>query len=167
MNKSRLMIVMNDSAWTLAALHLACAMARRGETEVLLLKMIAVRHPSFLGTEAGFLDFATEDAQLLEEMLATAENFGLSLDVWLFQYASYWSGVVEAAAQLSVTAVIARIPASPIPYWQMFCHRWLRRRLAQQQQLFFALEELEPSLVLMPSITLQNDMTRLWEQHQS
>jgi hypothetical protein len=45
-----------------------------------------------------------------------AEDYGVSLDVRLFQYASYWSGVVDAAAQLGVTAVIACIPPSPIPY---------------------------------------------------
>jgi hypothetical protein len=62
MKESRLMIIMGERAWTLAALHLACAMSRRGQTEVLLLKMIPVRHPALLGTEAGLLDFAAEDA---------------------------------------------------------------------------------------------------------
>lgn len=167
MNESRLMIVMGDKAWTFAALHLACAMSRRSQTEVLLLKLIPVRHPSLLGTEAGFLDFAPEDAQVLEEMVATAEDYGVSLDVRLFQYASYWSGVVDAAAQLGAPAVIAHIPPSPIPYWQAFRRWWLRRRLARQQQLFFPLDDLRHSLVWTPSITLQDDMAHLLEQRQS
>lgn len=167
MCKTRLMIVMGDKGWTLAALHLVCAMSRRDVAEVLLLKMIPVRHPLLLGTEAGFLDFAAEDAQALEEMSATAEDYGVSVKVQLFQYASYWSGIVDAAVQLDVTAVIARIPPSPIPYWQAFRRWWLNRRLARQQQLFFALEDLKPSLVWTPSITLQNDMARILAQHQS
>ena len=167
MNKSQLMIVVSGKGWTVAAVHLACVMLRRSESKVLLLKMIPVRHPSLLGTEAGFLDFASEDAQALEEMVAAAEDYGVSLDVQLFQYASYWSGVVDAAAQLGATAVIAHIPPSPIPYWQAFRRRWLRRRLARQQQLFFPLDELKPSLVWTPSITLQNDMAHFLARHQS
>jgi hypothetical protein len=165
MNESRLMIVLDDSAWTLAALHLACAMARRGEAAVLLLKMVPVRHPLLLGTEFGLLNFSDDEARVLRDMWATAEDYAVSLDVHLFQYVSYWPGMVDAAAQLGVTAVIARIPSSPIPYWQAFHHWWLRRQLARQQQLFYALDDLEPSLVWTPSVTLQNDMVRMLEEN--
>lgn len=167
MNKSRLMIVMGNAAWTQAALHLVCAMSQHDTSLVLLLKMIPVQHPQLLGTDAGLLDFSNDDAQGLREMSATAEDYGVGLQVQLFQYASYWSGIVDAAAQLDATAVIARIPASPIPYWQTFRRWWLHRRLARQQQLFFALEDLKPSLVWTPSITLQNDMARILAQRQS
>ncbi len=167
MKKSRLMIIVGDRAWTLAALHLACAMSRRGETEVLLLKMIPVRHPALLGTEAGFLNFGAEEVLALEEMVATAEDYSVAVNVHLFQYANYWPGIVDAAAQLGATAVIARIPPSTFPYWQAFHRWWLRHRLTRQQQLFFALEDLKPSLVWTPSITLQNDIVHRLEQHQS
>lgn len=167
MKKFRLLIIMGDKAWTFAALHLACAMSRRGDTEVLLLKMIPVRHPALLGTEAGLLDFAAKDTLILDEMVATAEDYGVSVNVQLFQYANYWPGIVDAAAQLGVTAVIAHIPPSSFPYWQEFRQRWLRLRLGRQQQLFFPLDDLKPSLVWTPSITLQNDMAHLLEQHLS
>ncbi len=167
MKKPRLMIIVGDRAWTLAALHLACAMSRRGETEVLLLKMIPVRHPALLGTEAGFLDFGAEDAAALEEMVATAEDYGVSVNVHLFQYTNYWPGIVDAAAQVQATAVIARIPPPTFSYWQKYRRWWLRRRLARQQQLFFALEDLQPSLIWTPSITLQNDISRILEQHRA
>ena len=52
MSQSRLLLVMSDSAWTSAALHLACAMARRRQTDIVLLKMVPVRHPVLLGTAA-------------------------------------------------------------------------------------------------------------------
>jgi hypothetical protein len=167
MDKSRVMIIMGDRAWTLAVLHLACAISRRGAASVLLLKMVRVRHPFLLGTEAGLLNLSDDDVQVLLDMLATAEDYGVSLHVHLFQHVNYWSGVADAAAQLGATAVIARIPASPIPYWQSFSRRWLRRRLAGQQQLFFPLDDLKPSLVWTPSLTLQNNMARLLEQRQS
>lgn len=161
MNGSRLMIVMGGRDWTLAALHLACALSRGSGAEVLLLKMIPVRHPLLLGTEAGFLDFTAEDVQALADMAATAEDYGVPLDVQLFQYVSYWPGVVDAAAQLDVSAVIVRVPPSFIPYWQDFRRRWLGRRLDTQQQLFFALDDLTPSLTWTSSITLQDDTVHM------
>jgi hypothetical protein len=167
MNEPRLMVVMGEMGWTLAAMHLACAISRCGEASVMLLKMVPVRHPLLLGTEAGFLEFTAEDGQALAEMAATAEDYGVPLDVQLFQYVDYWPGVVDAAGQLGATAVIVHSPSSPIPYWQEFRRRWLRRRLASQGQSLFALDSLTPSLAWRPSITLQNDMARMLEQHQS
>jgi hypothetical protein len=161
MSESRLLIVMGDRAWTLAALHLACAMSRRSQTEIVLLKMVPVRHPLLLGTEASFLDFAAEDAAALADMAATAEDYGVSLDIQLCPYANYWHAVVGAAEQLEGTAVLTHIPHSAIPYWDNF-RRWLlRRQLARQQQLLFTLDDLAPSLTWTPSITLQDDMVRL------
>jgi hypothetical protein len=156
----RLMIVMGERAWTLAALHLACAMARRGEASVVLLHMVPVMHPLMLGTAAGLFNFSDDADEALLEMAETAEDYGVSLDVWLFQYAGYWSGLVNAAAQVEATAVIAQIRPSPVPYWQVFRRKWLGRRLSRQGQLFFTLDDLKPSLVLTPSLNLQNRMAR-------
>jgi hypothetical protein len=167
MNESRLMIVMGNKEWTRAALHLACAVARSGEANVLLLKMVPVRHPLMLGTETGYLDFTPEDMGALEDMSATAEDYGVSLDVHVFQYANYWSGLVDAAAQLEATAVITQIPPSPIPYWHDFRCWLLRHRLARQGQLLLPMDDMTPSLVWTPSLTLQNDMTHLLNQRQS
>lgn len=154
------MIIMGNRNWTLAALHLACAMSRRDMADVLLLKMVPVRHPLLLGTEAGSLNFTSEDASALADMAATAEDYGVSLDIRLCQYATYWRAVVDAAEQLHVTAVIVHIPHTPIPYWRDFRRWWLRRQLARQQQLLLTLDDLAPSLTWTPSVTLQDDMVR-------
>ena len=93
MNKSRLLIVMGDVLWTQAALHLVCAMAQRNTSSIALLKMTPVQHPQLLGTDAGLLNFSDDDTQALLEMVATAEDYGTSLDVHVFQYANYWTGL--------------------------------------------------------------------------
>ncbi|MBK8987697.1 MAG: hypothetical protein IPM39_16730 [Chloroflexi bacterium] len=154
MIESRLMIVMGERAWTLAALHLACVMARRDQTAVALLRMVAVGHPALLGTDPGLRNFTSKDAHELDDMAATAEDYGVFLDVQLFQYANYWSGVLDAAEQLAATAVIVHVPPSPIPYWQQARRGWLRRRLARQQQLLITLDDMTPSLTWTPSATL-------------
>jgi hypothetical protein len=161
MRESRLLIVMGARAWTLAALHLACAMSRRNQTEVVLLKMLPVRHPLLLGTDAGSLNFTPEDAEALKDMAATAEDYGVSLNVQLCPYANYWHAVVDAAAQLGTTAVIIHLPPSRVAFWGNF-RRWLlRRQLTRQQQILFTLDDLAPSLTWTPSITLQDDMFRM------
>lgn len=165
MNTSRLMIVMGETKWTLAALHLACAMSRRDQAELLLLKMLPARHPLLLGTPGGSLSFTVEDAQALANMAATAEDYGISLEVRHCQYANYWNAVVDAAAQLGVTAVLVHIPASPIPYWQAIRRQWLRRQLARQRQLLLTLDDLTPSLTWTPTITLPDDMAPTLNPH--
>ena len=161
MSESRLLIVMGDRAWTLAALHLACAMSRRSQTEIVLLKMVPVRHPLLLGTDAGSLNFTPEDAEALRDMAATAEDYGVFIDMQICPYANYWHAVVDAAQQLGVTAVIIHMPHTPISFWDNL-RRWLlRRQLKRQQQLLFTLDDLAPSLTWTPSITLQDDMVRL------
>lgn len=158
MSRSRLLIVMRDKSWTLAALHLACAISRRNQTEVVLLKMTPVIHPLQLGTDAGSLNYSLEDARALADMAETAEDYGVSVDVRVCQYANYWHGVVDAAEQLAVTAVIIHIPPSPIPYWRQFRCWLLRRQLTRQQQMLITLDDLTPSLTWTPSLTLQDDL---------
>ncbi len=157
MNTSRLMIVMGETKWTLAALHLACAMSRRDQAELLLLKMLPARHPLLLGTPGGSLSFTAEDAQLLELMAMTAEEYGILLEIRRCQYANYWPAVVDAAGQLAVTAVLVHIPPSPIPYWQTIRRRWLHRQLTRQRQFLLTLDNLPPSLTWTPTITLPDD----------
>lgn len=159
MKNTRLMIVMGEKAWTQAALHLACAMSRRSQVELLLLQMVPVKNPVLLGTTAGSLNLTPEDALGLAEMTATAEDYGVVLVAHQCQYANYWPAVVDAAMQLEATAVIVKMPSALFSPWQMLCRRLLHRRLARQGQLLITLDDLAPSLTWVPSITLQDDMT--------
>lgn len=165
MSESRLLIVMHDKAWTLAALHLVCAMSRRSQTKVVLLKMVPVRHPLLLGTDASLLNFTPDDAKALSDMAATAEDYGVSLDVQLYSYANYWHAVVGAAEQLAATAVIVHIPRSPIPYWGNLCRWLLYHQLARRQQLLLTLDDLTPSLTWTPSLILQHDLAVKLDHH--
>ncbi|MBK8902131.1 MAG: hypothetical protein IPM53_13180 [Anaerolineaceae bacterium] len=166
MSQSRLLIVMSDLAWTSAALHLACAMSRRRQTDIVLLKMVPVRHPALLGTEAGALDFTQDDADVLKDMTATAEDYGVCLQIQVCPYANYWHALVGAAEALGVTAVIAHISPTTLPYWH-HVRRWLlNRQLARQNQLLLTLDDLIPSLTWTPSLTLQHDLAVKLDRHQ-
>ncbi|MEZ4592671.1 MAG: hypothetical protein R3D55_16225 [Chloroflexota bacterium] len=165
MSKSRLLIVMGDPAWSMAALHLACAMSRHRQTEIVLLKMVPVRHPVLLGTEAGTLNLTPEQAENLKDMAATAEDYGVCLQIQVCPYANYWPAVVGAAEMLVVTAVIIHIPHTALPYWHRV-RRWLLyHQLARQNQLLLTLDDLTPSLTWTPSLTLQHDLAVRLERH--
>lgn len=157
MKKNRLMIVMGEHIWTLTTLHLACALSRRRGAEIILVKMVPVRHPLLLGTPAGSMSFTSEDAAVLEDLTATAEDYGVALDIQLCQYANYWAAVVDAAAQLNAAAVITHIPHLPLPYWHYFRRWWLRHQLARHQQKLLLIEELTPTLTWTPSLTWQEE----------
>jgi hypothetical protein len=123
--------------------------------------MVPARHPLLLGTPGGSFSFSAGDAQALEDMAATAEDYGVPLAVRRCQYANYWNAVVDVAGQLGVTAVLVHIPPAPIPYWQQFRRWWLRRQLARQRQLLITLDDLSPSLTWTPSITIPDDSAAL------
>lgn len=159
MNQCRLLLIVGEREWTMTAVHLACAMSRRNQTEVVLLNMMPVRHPLLLGTDASDLLFTAVDAATLAEMAATAEDYGVPLTVHRFAYANYWPAIVDAAEQLNVTAVIAHIPPSPLPYWTQIRRWWLQRQLTHHHQQLLTLEDLTPSLTWTPSITWQPTTT--------
>ncbi len=165
MDTSYLMIVMGDKSWTMAALHLACAISRRSQTKIVLLKMVPVRHPQLLGTDAGSVNVTPEDTAALSDMAATAEDYGVSIDLHLCQYANYWHALVDIAEQLEVTAVIIHMPPSLLPHWRRFRLWLLSCQLAKQHQLLLTLDDLTPSLTWAPSLTLQQDIVAKLDHH--
>jgi hypothetical protein len=87
-------------------------------------------------------------------MAATAEDYGVgpcrlscaSMPIIGMQ-------LVGAAEALAVTAVIAHISPTTVPYWH-HVRRWLlHRQLARQNQLLLTLDDLTPSLTWTPSLT--------------
>ncbi len=146
MNQSRLMIVMGDFESTRNALHFACAHSRSSGAGLVLVKLTPVRHPGLLGDPAGNLDRIREHSLALADLAATAEDYGVPLDVCVCQYASYWSGVLDAAEQLAATAVVIPAAASRFPIWQRFHRRLLQRRLARRNKALLSPEELSPMM---------------------
>ena len=47
---NKILVQMAEENWTMEALHLACALARNSNSQVVLLQLIQVPNPSLLGT---------------------------------------------------------------------------------------------------------------------
>jgi hypothetical protein len=154
-----IMVHMADRAWTLGALHLACAMARSPETGIILVRMIPVQHLSWLGTEYGYRALTEQEREALTSYQATAEDYGVSLCLESFQYVTLPEAISDAAEYFDAQTVFATLPKNTIPFVRRFQMWTLKRHLARQHCRFFSLErpdgatgkEWTPSVLIQPS----------------
>lgn len=154
---NKIMIVLGDRQWTLNALHLACAMVRNNNGEVILVKMVPVQHPIMLGTDAGYRDFTVQDEESTCFFAATAEDYGVPFSVFVCQYASYVSGIADVAEQIEVTAVFCQSPRSHVPFWAKVQKWLLEQALARRHIALYMLEQSDGTLEWTPSVTISSE----------
>ncbi|MEP7289283.1 MAG: hypothetical protein ABI947_26320 [Chloroflexota bacterium] len=135
-----IMVQMSERAWTLKAIHLACTLARGTNTGVALVKMLPVQHLGWLGTEFGYQNFTQQDHLELRDYLATAEDYAVEVSTHVFQYATLYDAIADAANYVKASIVFANIPDSRIPYWHKFQIWSLRQRLISHQQKLYMLD---------------------------
>ena len=156
MPATRVMIVLGERAWTMQALHLACAMARRQDVTIVLVKMVPVMHPLLLGTEAGRLALSRQDELDIQDFAATAEDYGVDFAVEICQFANFIHAVVDAAEQLEITAVFADVPATHFHPWTQLQRWWLRLQLTWHNHPLYTLEQTGGKLEWTPTILLSD-----------
>jgi hypothetical protein len=123
------LVQMSTREWTMQAVHLACAIARNNGTHVILLRLIPVGHAGYLGTAYGHAAPTAQEEHDVCQYLATAEDYGVTLNVRSMQCITLLDAVVDAAKQLDVDIVFAHVLPSRIVYWQKFQVWMLERRL--------------------------------------
>jgi hypothetical protein len=139
MRAVNLMVVVGEQEWTEQALHLACTLARQHKGSIFLVKLVPVRHPLMLGTEAAYLNFSGEDERYLEELAATIEDYNVPYQAHVCGYANYQNAVKQIADTLDAAVVFAASPPSAIPFWSELKSWWSGRGLAQHGHLLFTL----------------------------
>jgi hypothetical protein len=150
-----LLVQMADAAWTMDAMHVASTLARTAGTNVTLLHLIPVTHPSYLGTTFGTTAPSERDYQLLHQIAETAEDYGVELTIQPMQYVSLVEAVAEAAETLDADVVFARIPASRIAFWRRFQIWNLDRLLRRERRQLVTLDLPIESIRWIPSITVK------------
>lgn len=144
-----ILVHMSDRQWTMQAVHLACALARNNATSVILLRLIPVTHPSYLGTNYVSTVPSRQEDDDLSEYAATAEDYGVELTLQPMQYVTAMDALVEAAELLDVDMLFAHLSPSRIPYWRQF-QKWnLERRLRAAGCRLLTLDE-SPSVTVEP-----------------
>ncbi|MBN8619706.1 MAG: hypothetical protein J0L63_12420 [Anaerolineae bacterium] len=158
-----ILVQLADQQWTRQALHLACALARGQEHHIVLLRLMPVRHMSYLGTDWGNQPMSDAEYELLEDYLATAEDYGIAVNVTHMQSVSALESVIQAAELLEANTVFAQIPPSHIPYWHTL-HRWLvEQRFMLARRTLYTLEEPRTSLEPGASITVKPARTAVFK----
>jgi len=157
MGNSKIMVVVGERQWTLRAIHLACAVARGNDGEVVLLHMVPVRHTWLLGTDLGFADYTLEDRRALAKVTQIPATYGVCCSVCLFQYDGYFSGLVDAAEQFDTPIIFALLPHRLVPLWHEIELRWLKRALANRHRSLYTLEQPGDVVGWTPLITLASE----------
>jgi hypothetical protein len=141
MTKEIIMVQIADRAWTLNALHRACTLARRTDSEIVLVKMLPVQHMNWLGTEFGNMHFTQQDRADLQDFQATVEDYGVPYSALTFQYFSLAEALSDVADHVTARLVFATLPKSILPFWYQFQLRGLCRRLSCHGRQLIAIED--------------------------
>ncbi len=131
------MVQMADHDWTLPAMHMACMRARSTGAAVVLMKMIPVQHPGYLGTDFGYWNLSQRDVDSTAYYQSIAEDYGVPCAVQYFQYATLPEALSDAAAYVDAHEVFAVLPEYSLPYWTRIQLWALRRRLTQQGRALY------------------------------
>jgi hypothetical protein len=151
-----ILVQMSEKSWTMEALHLACALARNNASHVILLRLMPVHHPSYLGTAFGDTSPTNHERHEIAEYAATAEDYGVELSLQSMQCATTLEALVDAAGQLDVDVVFAHIHKSWLPYWHEFQAWQLRRQLSARHRQLFTLDGSSRDQKYVPAITLES-----------
>lgn len=134
-DQERIMVQMDGNPWANDALHAAARMARSTGGEIVLVDMIPIGFPGWLGTDLG--NIFRQPHPELGAWKATLEDYGVAYRIGAFRYIGLLEGLAQAAEYFEARVVFAQVPHSIIPYWQQF-QRWcLRRRLSHSQILLY------------------------------
>jgi hypothetical protein len=138
--------------------HLACALARNQSAALVLLRLIVVPHPSYLGTDFGNLPPTRQQAKDLREYVATAEDYGVALSLQFMQCVHPLEALADAAHQLDADVLFAHLPTSWIPRWQDVQTWRLKRRLGGIP--LFTLDSRRRDAARVPTITVESTPIR-------
>jgi hypothetical protein len=137
-----ILVQMADRRWTMAALHLACGLARQHVTSVTLLRLISVPHPGWLGVYEVLS--SGQESRDLQEYRFTAEDYAVSVVIHSMQYVTLKEAVVQAADFLDADTVFAKFPRSFIPGWYNFQRHSMEQQLRARQRRLYMLDTDSP-----------------------
>ncbi len=160
-NGSCVMVQVAEPKWTLAALHLACAVARTNGYALVLVKMVPVSHVGWLGTELGYQNLTEADHRLLRDYAATAEAYGVVPSAELFQYAILSDAIVDAAAYFDARIIFATLPRYRLPLWRRFLLWRLHRQMEWQGRLLYTLDDPRLADAGLPYIVVPSSTSNL------
>jgi hypothetical protein len=150
-----ILVQMENRRFTMQALHLALALARNQQAQVVLLRLIPVKHLGYLGTSLGQCEMSADEQAALRDYAATAEDYGMDITLRQMQCEDTLAAVTEAADYLDADVVFAQVRPSWLPYWQVFRRWWLEQQLALHGRQLYTLQTPPAAASHVPMITVK------------
>ncbi len=154
MDNRPILVQLNANCLTVEVMHLACAIARGRESQVVLVRMIPVQHIGWLGTELGQCAVSIEENDLIKACKSIAETYGVVLETMDFQYAVLDDALAEVAVQANAQAIFATLPAYPVSWWRRFLNWRLKRHLTRLGCDFYDLRQVKQTEHDSPSVLI-------------
>lgn len=126
-----IMVQFSDEQWTLEAIHLASALARNLNGQVVLLYLSLAPNPGLLGW--GIVPPTLAEERQMQNYGAVAEDYGVVFRVQPVQFIALAEALVQTSDALGASALFAHLPSSPIPVWRQLQLWNLKRRLGECQ----------------------------------
>jgi hypothetical protein len=150
-----ILVQISDRAWTMKAMHFACAIARNTQSRLTLLHLIQVRSPYLLGTELGIIPPPSHELEEIDEYDMIAEDYGLEVTLQPMRIVSLTSALVQAAEYLHASVVFMHVPENVFPFWHKLQLWNLRRQLTAQGCQLYTLDEPIQNEDWVPSMSLK------------
>lgn len=150
-----ILVQLSDHQWTRPVVHLASALARTMNAKVILLYLMPVAHPSYLGTPFGYTPPTQQQYAEIDDYAATAEDYGIEISLQVMECLTPLEALPDAVEQLEADAVFAYVPESRIPYWQRFQKWMLQRRMAKTHRQLFIPDRPQHNTDRLPTIVVR------------
>jgi hypothetical protein len=128
-----IVVQLSNRAWTMEAMHLACALARNIGGEIALLHLAPANNPGLLGW--GVTPPTPAEYEQMKDYASVAEDYGVAFTVQPMQYVSMPDALAQVAEVLNAVALFAHIPASRVAVWRRF-QLWNIRRQMHHCRLY-------------------------------
>lgn len=119
------LIEIAEREWTMNALHDACSAARINGDKIILLRMMHVNNPGFLGSEYAYLAPDRQEMGDIHAYETLIEDYGVQATLSNIQYITRVECLIEIATAKQASVLYAKPAASWLGWWT----RWQQRRL--------------------------------------
>lgn len=151
-----ILVQFSDRHWTTQALHLACALARSNQTEIVLLRLNQVPHLSYLGSEFGDVPLTNREYDLVHQYASTAEDYGVPFALSSMQCISILDAMADAAEHIDAEVIFANVPEVKVRLWRNFQLWMLNKRFSKAHRTLYTLASQSRKGNNLSSITVKH-----------
>ncbi|MCL4254010.1 MAG: hypothetical protein KJ043_09545 [Anaerolineae bacterium] len=145
-------VVISEFAWTVKAMHLACALARNTQAPLMLLDFRMTKNVGLLGMGISYNAPTIQEYAERKDYLMIAEDYGVLTTLQPVEYESFSDALVQMVELFEPQTIFAALPKSVIPFFSPMQLRAVRRQLGYLNCKLYTLNETNNQEVLLPQM---------------